>query len=146
MEYEKILSFKQINGIMNQQYKCIEESINQVHFNDELPEYNNLFITNLKDDIAYIFNGSKFITVRKNEMLNDLIDTHVNEITTSLEKYKNEINNKYIMRIKDCLNKINDDETKYIDCNNQQTFPNYKTYKQDKLKFNIYNNSDKKCH
>ena len=52
--------------------KCLEESIKQIHFNDQLPEYNNVFITNMKDDIAYVFDGKQFISVRKNEMLNDL--------------------------------------------------------------------------
>ena len=73
LDYQKILSNKQIKHILNQQYMSLEESIKQIHFNENLPEYSNIFITNMKDDIAYVFNGKQFVSVKKNEMLYDLI-------------------------------------------------------------------------
>jgi len=123
LDYERILNSKQVKNILNKQFKCLEESIKQIHFNDQLPEYNNIFITNMKDDIAYVFNGKQFISVRKNEMLNELIDSHVNEINLSLEKNKNKINEYYVNKIEEFLNKLNDDTTKFTDNNN------YKAYK-----------------
>jgi len=144
LDYERILNSKQVKNILNKQFKCLEESIKQIHFNDQLPEYNNVFITNMKDDIAYVFNGSHFISVRKNEMLNDLIDTHVNEINLSLEKNKNKINEYYVNKIEDFLNKLNDDNTKFTDYNNNRIYNNYKAYKINAIKLLIYNESDKK--
>jgi len=94
LEYQNILNNKQIKHILNQQYQSLEESIKQIHFNEELPEYSNIFITNMKDDLAYVFNGKQFISVRKNVMLNELIDVHTKEINLSLEKNKNKINDK----------------------------------------------------
>ena len=46
----------------------------------------------MKDDLAYVFNGTQFLSVRKNEMLNELIDTHIKEINLSLEKNKSKLN------------------------------------------------------
>ena len=144
IDYDKILNTKQIKYILNKQYKCLEESIKLIHFNEDLPEYNNIFITNMKDDIAYVFDGSRFISVRKNEMLNELIDTHVNEINLSLEKNKNTLNDKHVIRLEKFLDMLNDDDTKFTDENNNRTYNSYKAYKINSIKLLIYNESDKK--
>jgi hypothetical protein len=119
---------------------ALEEGINKVHFNEKYPEYNNVFITNLKDNISYVFNGTKFITVKKHEMLNELINTHINEIYFSYEKNKDN----HAERIEKILNKLNDNENKYTDPENNRVYDNYKAYKLDAIKLEIYNNSDKK--
>ncbi len=144
VDYQRILNNKQVKHILNQQFMSLEESIKLVHFNKDLPEYNNVFITNMRDDIGYIFNGKEFISIKKNEMLNELIDTHVKEINLSLEKHKNNLNEKYVTRLEKFLDMLNDDDTKFTDQNNQRTFPSYKAYKINSLKLLIYNSSDKK--
>ena len=144
LDYEKVLNNKQIKHILNHQYMSLEESIKQIHFNEALPEYSNIFITNMKDDLAYVFDGNQFISVRKNEMLTELIDTHVKEINLSLEKNKNKINEKYVIRLEKFLDMLNDDDTKFTDQNNQRTYPSYKAYKLNSIKLLIYNGSDKK--
>ena len=65
LEYEKILNNNQIKYILNKQYKCLEESIKQIHFNEDIPEYNNVFITNMKD----VNNKRKFIIFSINDEL-----------------------------------------------------------------------------
>ena len=144
LDYQKILNNNQIKQILNKQFMALEESIKQIHFNNNFPEYNNVFITNMKDDIAYIFNGKQFISIRKNEMLNDLIDTHVNELNLSLEKNKNKLNNKYVTKLEKFLDMLNDDDTKFTDQDNQRIYPSYKVYKMNTIKLLIYNESDKK--
>jgi hypothetical protein len=144
VDYHRILDNKQVRHILNQQFMSLEESIKLVHFNKDLPEYNNVFITNMRDDIGYIFNGKEFISIKKNEMLNELIDTHVKEINLSLEKHKNKLNEKYVNRLEKFLDMLNDDDTKFTDQNNQRTYQSYKAYKINSLKLLIYNSSDKK--
>ena len=144
VDYQRILDNKQVKHILNQQFMSLEESIKLVHFNKDLPEYNNVFITNMRDDIGYIFNGKEFISIKKNEMLNELIDSHVKEINLSLEKHKNKLNEKYVTRLEKFLDMLNDDDTKFTDQNNQRTFPSYKAYKMNSIKLLIYNSSDKK--
>ena len=144
LEYQKVLNNKQIKHILNQQYQSLEESIKQSHFNEELPEYSNIFITNMKDDLAYVFNGKQFISLRKNEMLNELIDVHTKEINLSLEKNKNKINEKYVTRLEKFLDMLNDDDTQFTDNDNKRIYSSYKAYKINSIKLLIYNNSDKK--
>ncbi len=142
--YEKIFSEKQILSILNKQYMSLEEGICKTHFNEKLPEYSNIFITNLKDPLAYIFNGKAFITVKKHFMINELIDNHINEINLSYEKMKNKIVPKHADRIERFLEKLNDVDTKYVDPENARVYSNYKAYKMDAIKLAIYNESDKK--
>ena len=144
LEYQKVLNNNQIKQILNKQYQSLEESIKQIHFNEELPEYSNIFITNMKDDLAYIFNGKQFISVRKNEMIHELIDIHTKEINLSLEKNKNKLNEKYVNRLEKFLDMLNDDETQFTDNDNERIYPSYKAYKTNSIKLLIYNESDKK--
>ena len=144
LEYQKVLNNGQIKQILNKQYQSLEESIKQIHFNDDLPEYSNIFITNMKDDLAYVFNGKEFISVRKNEMINELIDIHTKEINLSLEKNKNKINEKYVTRLEKFLDMLNDDDTEFTDNDNKRIYSSYKAYKINSIKLLIYNNSDKK--
>ena len=144
IEYKNIFTPKQERQVLNKKYLCIEESILKFHFNEDFPEYGNIFITNMKDDLAYIFNGSKFIMVKKNEVLNELIDIHKNEINLSLERNINKLNESYVTKIEDFLNRINQENVKFTDENNNRTYPSYKAYKMDAIKLLIYNNSDKK--
>jgi transcription elongation factor Elf1 len=144
MDYEKILNPKQIRNILNKKYGCLEESIKKIHFNEEFPEYNNVFITNMRDNLAYVFNGDKFISIHKNEMLNELIDQHTNEINISLDKNKNKVTQQTIEIIETLIDKLNDKENKFTDNYNNKTFDTYRAYKAEILKLLVYNNSNKK--
>jgi hypothetical protein len=90
----------------------------------------------LRDDLAYVFNGKEFIAVKKNTMLNELMNIHTNEINISLEKYKKKLNETF-------LNKLNDEYTQKHDYETGKTYSNYKAYKIDSIKLLIYNESDK---
>jgi hypothetical protein len=119
------------------------ESIKSVHFNKNLPEYNNIFITNMKDTIAYIFDGSRFILTTKDEVINDLYNTHLENIEQFLEDAKIP-ENKY-SKISKFLETLNDDEKCFIDgTNNNKKYNNYKAYKLIAIKNLIYNASDHK--
>ena len=64
----------------------LEESIKAIHFNDNRPEFKNIYITNLKDQYAYIFDGTKFIAGLKSDILGELVDNHVENIEYSTDE------------------------------------------------------------
>ena len=113
------------------------------HFNESRPEYRNILITNLRDNIAYIYNGNKFEAVQKNSVISDLIDQHINNIEVSLENYKNKLPEKTANIIDKLLQKLEDDETKITDENNNKEYKNFKSYKTNEIKLMIYNESRK---
>ena len=51
----------------------------------------NIYITNLKDMYAFIFDGSKFITVNKDDVLKELINNHFDNIECLLEEYRDKL-------------------------------------------------------
>ncbi len=142
VEFNKLLSEKQKLFILNSPFMSLEESIKLIHFNDKRPEYNNIFITNMRDKLAYIFDGKKFISVNKNDVIKNLINNHADEIETLFDNYKDKLTEFKSTRVQAFIDLINDDD-EYKDENNK-TYENYKAYKIDDIKRLIYNNSDNK--
>jgi hypothetical protein len=138
-----LLTHKDMLNIINKQCFCIEESIKTVHFNKKLPEYNNIFITNMKDTIAYIFDGSRFILTSKDTVINDLYNAHLDNIEQFLEE--SEIPENKYSKITKFLDVLNDDDKYFIDGNNNnKKYSNYKAYKLIAIKNLIYNECDQK--
>jgi hypothetical protein len=136
-----LLTHKDMLNIINKQCFCIEESIKTVHFNKKLPEYNNIFITNMKDTIAYIFDGSRFILTSKDTVINDLYNAHLDNIEQFLEE--SEIPENKYSKITKFLDVLNDDNKCFIDGNNNnKKYSNYKAYKLIAIKNLIYNECD----
>ena len=142
-DIKQILNEKEIKKILSCKYKAIEESIKQIHFNDKRPEYRNIYITNLRDDIAYVYNGSKFEAVQKHSVISDLIDQHMNNIEVSLEDYKDKLPEKTADILDKLLEKLQDEETKITDENNNKEYKNYKSFKINEIKLMIYNETGK---
>ena len=142
VDISKILSKKEIVGILNKKLSSIEEVIKLVHFNEKLPEYSNIYITNMRDNNAYVFNGTSFITVSKDEVINDLINNYSEEIELSFDTYKNKLSEHTVKRLEVFLEQLNS-EDKFIDTSNK-SYSNYKLYKVANIKRLIYDNSDAK--
>jgi hypothetical protein len=140
--FEKVLTNKQILSILDKPFVSLEESIRLIHFNEDLPEYNNIYITNMKDDLAYIFDGNKFVSVKKNDIIADMIENYAYEIELSFDNNKNKLGDSVSKRIKKFLELINNDN-KYIDVH-KKTYSNFRAYKIGDIKRIIYDHSDQK--
>ena len=107
----------------------------------------NIVITNLKDDFAYKYDDDKkyFVCLNKNEIISDLVDERLDNIKEIYDELSttNKIDTNTKKLIQDFLNKIEDEDNKHIDNYDKITYPNYKSYKQQKVKILIYNNIDK---
>ena len=142
IKYSKILSEKAILNILNKPFMSLEESIQSIHFNKDHPEYHNIYITNMKDNLAYIFDGKTFISVRKNDIIDELIELHKEEIETTFEEYKDKMSELRIRRLNVFLELINN-EGKFTDIHNK-VYSSYKAYKISDITRFIYNNCDNK--
>ena len=98
--------------------------------------------SNLKDQYAYIFDGSKFIAVLKTDVLNELVDNHFDNIELSVEEYKDKLNSKTIDVLDKFIEKINDEDEEFTDMEHNKTYPSYKNFKVNQIKLMIYNESE----
>jgi len=131
----KILSDKEMKTILSHLRLSVEESIKMVHFNDNRPQYKNIFITNMRDNVAHIFNGIKFEVKSKDYVVSDLLNNHLGNIESFIEDNNivETFNNRHLFKF---FREINGDD---INKDN----PNYKNYKLNNIKQLIYNHSDK---
>jgi hypothetical protein len=140
---DELLSKSELFNILNQRYLSIEKSIQTVHFNDKYPTHKNILITNLRDNIAYIYDGKQYSAVPKTQALNELIDIHTENIEVSLTNYREKLPPKTIEILEKLLEKIRDDNTPFVDGVNDKNYKNYKSYKINEIKLMVYNESDK---
>jgi hypothetical protein len=142
---QELLSQIEKKIIMNSRFNCLEELVNIVHCK-EYDQFKNILITNLKDDYAYKYCDklNKFITIKKNEIIHDLVAERLENIREIYEELSttNKINDSTKKLIKEFLNKMTN-EDKYIEDSEGTTYKNFRTYKEHRVKILIYNNTDK---
>jgi hypothetical protein len=141
----ELLTIQEKKQIMNAKFYCLEKLIEIIHCG-KYNQFKNIIITNMKDNYIYKYddNKSQFILSMKSSVLNSLIDCRVSDI----EIIYNELieNNKLDNNTKDIIekfiNKINNEDDKFIDFNGVQ-YDTYKHYKINEVKVLLYNNQDK---
>jgi len=143
-EINNILTEKEKFKILNARYKSLEESIKAIHFNKDRPEYQNIVITNMRDNLVHIFDGNKFVSQAKHGTINQLIDNHMESIEESLDNSREKLNPKTVDIIEKLIEKINDESAELYDEENDKKYLNYKNYKNDLVKLFVYNESDNK--
>ena len=137
---EKLSEILTDNEMLKILFECrlgIKKSIELTHFNDKRPELKNIIITNLQNNIGYVFNGEKFEAKPKEDILDDLFDKHLINIENYISEsdiLQDKIQNNVV------LDKIiNHRFPKFIeDLNNEK----YRTEKINELKLLTYNKSD----
>ena len=137
-----VLSNKQIMSILHKPFVSVEECIKMIHFNDKLPQYNNIYITNLKDDLAYVYDGTKFTTSTKADTISDLITNYSDQIEVLFDDNKDKLTDYKIKCIENYLELINSNK-EYTDQYNKK-YTNFKTYKVGDVKRLIYDKTDPK--
>ena len=138
-----ILTEQEKNKIINCRLLAIEESIKQIHFNKDKPEYQNIKINNLRSNIALVHDGKKFNVMNQYRAISSLIDNHVESIEQILDDKKSVIPIRTAERLEMLISKLGDNYKKIIDDETNRTFKNYKDYKVDTVKHMIYNETNK---
>jgi len=95
----------------------------------------------MRDDLAYIFNGEKFVPIKKQDLLNELVDTHIEEIRSSFEKNKKKMKESVVKRLERLFELMDDEKTKFKANDTSRVFPNFREFKIDLIKLIIYNES-----
>ena len=130
---ENVFSKNKQVEILKQRYGCLPYLIREAHLNDKYPQFKNILITNLMNNIAYKYDKTtkNFIAVDKSELLNEVVGARMDDIESFFESNTDVLDEKTKSCVEQFISKMDSREGAYYD---------------DKLKdvkLMIYNNRDK---
>jgi len=139
-EIMETLTNHELKQIMNAKYGCLEKLVEIVHCG-KYNQFKNIIITNMNNNYMYKYDDKKgyFVLSTKSEVLNSLVDYRLGDLEIIYNDLliKNKIDEKTKDIIEKFINKINSDDSKFIDHNN------YKEYKINEIRMLLFNNQDK---
>lgn len=125
------LSKKEQLKVLNKKYKSLNYLVDYIHCNDKFPEFNNVIITNLQNNIAYKYDldKQKFIAIKKDELIDDIIYYRMGDLEEFYDIHLNYLDTKTKNIITDIINKM-DGNNKFIN------------KKKNEIKLILYNNKN----
>jgi hypothetical protein len=120
-ELYKVFSKEEKLNILKSGYSSLEEIIKHAHLNDNYLKFQNIVITNIRNNQAYVYNSKcgKFILCNKKELLEELIIYRMDDLVSFYDEHKHKLTPKLVKILEEMFNvKKNDDE--YIDRKNRE--------------------------
>ena len=81
------LTDKDFMYCLNRSNMCVPHLIKKIHFNPKKPENHNVYISNIKNKYAMVYDGNKWNLSNQNETISDLIDTNEVFLEQKLEEW-----------------------------------------------------------
>jgi hypothetical protein len=72
------LTNDEIKEILNKQFTGFYKLIEKVHFNENKPEYNNVYIPNIRYKDAFVYKNNKWILKDRDDVIDEIKDTKIN--------------------------------------------------------------------
>ena len=68
--------------ILKKKYQSLNYLIDYIHCNNKFPEFNNVAITNLQNNIAYMYDNNKkqFIATNKDDLIDEIISYRMSDL------------------------------------------------------------------
>ena len=125
------LSKKEQLFILKKKYQSLNYLVDYIHCNDKFPEFNNVIITNLQNNVAYKYdqNKKKFIAIKKDELIDDIIYYRMGDLEEFYDIHLDNLDSKTKNIITNIINKMEGD-SKFIN------------KKKDEIKLVLYNNKN----
>jgi len=129
---DQVFTRKEKMAILKNRFYCLPELVEYTHFNDKYPQFKNILITNTQNTLAYKYDTKKnqFMAINKDELLDDIVDARICDITSFYEELENALDEKTKDIIQKVIDKIEND-------------PAYRELKKKDIKLIIYNNRKK---
>ncbi len=119
-------------GACKRGYNSVPQLVESIHFNPKFPEFHNVYIPDLKNKHAMIFDKDMWILKNKDEVVNDMYHTKKDMIIDNMEKNCKYLNNSQQKTLQRWLKS---DENKDNDIKDKQSIDHV----FDSLKLLLYN-------
>ena len=127
------MSPKEKKSILNLNANCINELIKKIHISPDkkYKKCKNVYITNLQNDIGYMYDEkkNKFVAVKKDDLLQKLIDYRLFDIESFMNEHKDELEPHIVKNLERFLERMDKDDDLI-------------KLKKDQIKLILYNNKD----
>jgi len=100
-----------ITFVFNKCFKSVRECVKLIHFSPLAPENRNVCIKDMKSKYAYIFCHGNWDITGRTELIDDMYNEICDYIETKFNELKDEIDEKYVLRIQRFLEKRDDKKT-----------------------------------
>jgi len=74
--------------IMNRGFNSVPKLIEAIHYNPDKPENQNVYIPNIKNNYAMVWNGDKWDLNHQDQILEDMYDDKSNLLIEKLEEFE----------------------------------------------------------
>jgi hypothetical protein len=101
---------KDMIKIMKNGFKSSLRLTEALHFNEKLPEYHNIYISNIKDKYAMIYNGKDWNLITKDELIDQIYDDKRNYIEENIPTFIESITESQTRALHRWLNTDEDDK------------------------------------
>ena len=81
------LTDKDILKCLNHSNMCVPHLIKMIHLDPEKPENHNIYISNLKNGYIMVYDGGKWDTLNRDEIINNMIDDKQGLIEERIENW-----------------------------------------------------------
>jgi len=128
-----VLSERQKMSVLDRQAMSLNNLVELVHVSGKFEKFQNVYITNLRSSFAYRFDEklNKFISVNKNELLNDLLDCRMYDIEKFFKEIHPKLEAQKAAQIKKFIDRMANEEDKM------------KGLKREEITLILYNNREK---
>jgi hypothetical protein len=109
------LSKKEKQEILHSSYAAVFNCIKKMNFNPDIPEQNNIFITNPKADFAFKYENGIFIAAKTKDLIDELIVHRSNNVRELIEQNDElKVPRVKIERVNNSLQNIDEEKEKDI--------------------------------
>lgn len=102
------LTTKEIIDIIDERFLSITTFVKALHFNENKPEFSNVFISNLRSNFGTVFDGLNWISRDKNKIIDDLYSSKYEFLEEKFDALINLLDNSTIKYFKNFLEHVND--------------------------------------
>ena len=129
----EVLTQKEKVGILKTRRGAVTTLVKYVNVGDKYPQYKNIAITNMQNDISYILdnNTKRFIAMSKKKLLTEIISGRIDDISTFQEECSHLLDDKTNKAISDLIETLS---------NKNMDTKEYKEQMND-IKIILYNGS-----
>ena len=85
------IGIDQIKKILNKGFMSVPQLTSEIHFNKNLPQFHNVYISNNRDKYAMVFNGSNWNLQEKQPIIDQLIEDKQDFLLEKYEELKDEL-------------------------------------------------------